>query len=185
MVQGVLSSDFFLLTILEPYNGIRTALDVHGVNETHSLGAFGRHDYRRSPNAGSKEAHSAKYRPIRHTGCRENDFLAGREIVRIVDAVRITDPHLLHSIHRVFTNSVPVFRLLSRVFEPNARASLSVQTLHRRRGKHAFGSAAGTHRRMNSGSRYGGRDASREVSVRNELDASAGLPDVSDQLLVP
>src|SRR6266436_3504496 len=117
------------MTTSKPDNRIRTAFDVNGVDEAHALGALGCHYDRRRANACSEKAHAAKYRPVRHTGRREDDFLARRQIVSIVDAVRVVDSHRFHSFDRVFADSLAVFEIFKLFLQDEARKYLSVEAL--------------------------------------------------------
>src|ERR1700752_949702 len=77
---------------LKPNNRIRTAFDVQRVDKP-DVPRFSRHHDRVRALARTKEAHTFQQRTIGHARCGEDNLLAGREIVRVVNLVWVLDSH--------------------------------------------------------------------------------------------
>src|SRR5260221_11962502 len=100
--------------------------------------------------AGTKETHPAQQSSVSNTAGREDDFLAGREIVRVVSLVRIGYAHRLEALdnllgwrHFAFVHVQPVW------IKNQTRLNLAIQTLDGRCGQDAFGRAADADARVN------------------------------------
>src|SRR5579885_1300390 len=72
---------------------VRAAFDVDGVNEAY-VARLGRHDERVGSSARAEEADAAQERAVGDSGRDEDDLLAGREVVRVINLVRVADAHL-------------------------------------------------------------------------------------------
>ena len=125
------------------------------------------------PGAVAEEAHALHQRAVGDAGRGEDDVLARREILRLVDPLEVGDAH-----------GAAALLVLRRVHD-EPREDLAAQAAHRRRREHAFGRAADAHHRVHAAADHGGGDAGRQVAVADQADARAGGADLLDQLLVP
>src|SRR5437763_6767333 len=166
-------------------HGVRAALDVDGVNEAY-VARLGRHHERVCASARAEEAHPAQERAVGDARRDEDDLPAGREVVRVVDLVRVADAHLLEAREHLFGGrDFGLVNAEAFVVEDEAGLNLSVQTLHGRGCEDAFGRAADAHQRVyvRSGDRC--RYSSREVAVADETDARARFARVLDARPAP
>src|SRR5207237_6161078 len=86
---------------LKSDHGVRAALDVDCINEAY-VARLGRHHERVRATARAEEADAAQERAVGDARRDEDDLLAGREVVRMVDLVRVADAHLLESREHLF-----------------------------------------------------------------------------------
>src|ERR1700687_2258936 len=105
--------------------------------------------------AGAEETNATHQRSDGDPGGREDNFLAGRKVVRVVSLVRIGDAHRLQALDdlRGGRHFALVYAESVRI-ETQTRLDFSVQTLDRRGGQHAFGRAAYTDTRVNIRARH-------------------------------
>src|SRR5712692_84088 len=135
--------------------------------------------------AGAEETHAAHERSVGHTRGRENDLLAWREIVGVVNLVRIGYAHRLQALDDLRRGRHFVFIHAESIrIENQARLNLAVQTLDRRGGQHAFGRAPNTDTRVNICACYRRRNSGREIAVRDQTNARARGAGVIDYLFV-
>src|SRR4029079_10670476 len=113
------------------------------------------------PGAPAEVADAVQQVAVGHAGRREDQLLAGREVLGRVDAALVAvAPRLAASV------------LLGRaVAEP--RLDLAAQALQRGRGQDAFRRATDAHDRVDAGARDGAADRRRQVAVGDELDPGA------------
>src|SRR5262245_46984777 len=156
---------------------------MHGVDETH-VHRFGRHDQRLGPFAGPEKPDAVQDRAVGHAAGREDDFVAWRQVVGVIDARRIADPHLPHPFDQAVGNLRAVFGLLQLLFQDEARLDFAVQTFHGGGGDHAFGAAAYAHQRVDARPGYGRRDSRRQIAVGDQTYARAGVADVLNEFAV-
>src|SRR4051812_22437154 len=147
-------------------------LDVDSVDEADARWVA-LHDDRAGARAVTKEAHAAHQRSVGDARCREDDAVAGREVLGGVDAGRIRNAH----------GAAPLFVL--RLVDHESCENLAVQAAHRGGSEHAFRRAAGAHHRVYARADDRGRDTGRQVTVADQSDPRAGRADIGDQLLVP
>src|SRR5438105_4720393 len=163
---------------------VRAALDVDCINEAY-VARLGRHHERVRATARAEEADAAQERAVGDARRDEDDLLAGREVVRVVDLVRVADAHLFESREHLFGGrDFGLVNAEAFVVEDEAGLNLSVQTLHGCGCEDAFGRAADAHQRVyvRSGDRR--RYSSREVAVADETDARARFAHVLYELPV-
>src|SRR5262245_64319480 len=71
---------------------------MHGVDETH-VHRFGRHDQRLCPFSGPEKPYAVQDRAVGHAAGREDDFVAGGQVIGVIDArdrksTRLNSSHL-------------------------------------------------------------------------------------------
>src|SRR5437588_2767518 len=81
---------------LKSYHRVGPALDVDGVNEAY-VARLGRHHERVRASARAEESDAAQERAVCDARRDEDDLPAGREVVRMVDLVRVADAHLVEA----------------------------------------------------------------------------------------
>src|SRR5256714_1295838 len=169
---------------LKSNHGVRAALDVDGVNEAY-VARLGRHHERVCASARAEEADAAQERAVGDARRDEDDLPAGREVVRVVDLVRVADAHLLQAREPLLGGrDLGLVNAQAFVVEDEACLNLPVQTLHGRGCEHAFGRAADAHQGVyvRAGDRR--RYPRGEVAVADEPDARARLTHVLYELPV-
>src|SRR6267143_2274185 len=143
-----------------------------GLDEPH-LSVIQRQDHRTRSNAFPKKPYALQQISVRHARARKNHFLAGRQVLGVVDALRIRYAH--------FCQTFCVLRFAHH----QPRQNLPVQATQRRRRQHAFRRAARAHHRMHSRPDDRGRNSRREVAVADQPDARPRRANIRDNLFVP
>src|SRR5216684_3538384 len=110
-------------------------LQMHRIDEAH-LPVIQRQDHRTRSNAFPEEPHALQQVSIRHARACKNHFLAGRQILGVVNALRILYAH--------FCQPFGVLRLAHH----QPRQNLPIQAAQGRRRQHALGRTARAHHRM-------------------------------------
>ena len=93
----VLITTLLSLFPLKPDDRVRPAFDVDTIDESNVF-RFAGHHHRVRALAGAEETHAAHQRSIGNSGGREDDLLTGREILGVVNFVRIGDAHRLQAL---------------------------------------------------------------------------------------
>src|SRR5207247_5671534 len=156
---------------LELHYHVTPVLEAHRVREA-DLALAERHADRAGAVAAAEEAHAVHEGAVGDARRDEEDVRPGGEDLLGVDALQVRDAHLPHAL------------LLPGLGGHEAGEHAAVEATERGGGEHALGGAADPHHGVDVGAAHGGRDAGREVTVADQLDACAGLADVGDQLLV-
>src|SRR5258708_35741881 len=95
--------------------------------------------------AGTKETHPAHQSSVSYAGGRENDLLAWRKVIRVVNLLRISYAHRLKPLDYLLGRRYFAFIDPQPVgIENQTRLNLAVQTFYCRRGQYAFGRTADT-----------------------------------------
>src|SRR5215213_4529957 len=137
------------------------------------------------PLARSEKAHTLQQRTISHTSRSKDDLLPRREIIRVVNLVRILYAHRRQPVEYLLARRHLVFVYTQTIrIEHEPRLDLTVQTLHRRGSDNAFGRAADSHQRMDICSSNCRRNTRREVAIRDQTNASAGRSHVVNEFFV-
>ncbi len=116
---------------------------MHGVDEAYLAIVIGQ-DQRMRAGAFAEEAHTTKQAASGDAGACEDDFLPGREIFRVVNALGILDAHL--------RDALVVFGFGNH----QARENLAIQATQSRGGQNAFRSAPDAHNCVHAGAYHGG-----------------------------
>src|SRR5215208_2899692 len=93
MRKSLLPSLITYHSSLKPNDRVGAALDVDGVDEAY-VARLGRHHERVRAVTRPEEADAAQERAVGDAARDEDDLLARREVVRVVDLVRVVDAHL-------------------------------------------------------------------------------------------
>src|SRR6266852_4229953 len=146
-------------------------LEMDGFDEAH-LALVQSEDHGGGANALAEEPHSFQKIAVGHAGTGKDHFLAGREVVGVVDALGIHDPHFFKA------------RLVLRFAYHQPREDLAVQTAQSRGGENAFGSSAGPHHHVHTSANNSGGNSRREIAIADEPDARARGANIRDELFV-
>src|SRR5467141_1920514 len=104
-------------------------------------------------------------------GCE--DHVPPRHLVHLEDLLHVLDPHLLRALDLLLVaRREPALHVAAHAADGSGR-------------DHAFRRPADAHQHVDAGLRKAGGDGGADVSVADQLDASAGPADLVDQLLVP
>src|SRR5271169_4787350 len=144
---------------------------MHGFDEAY-LALVQGENHGGSTNAFAEETDALEKIAVGDTGAGKDHFLAGSEVVSVVDAAGIFDTH--------FFEAGVMFRLADH----QAREDLAVEAAQRRCGKHAFRRSARAHDHVHAGANDGGGDSSGEVAVPDEANAGSGLANLFDEFFV-
>src|SRR5580704_6185369 len=143
-----------------------------GIDEA-DLAAIEREHHRLRPHSFAEEAHAAQQAAGGDAGAGENDVVAGREFVCVVNAARIFDAHLRDA-----------FEML-RLLHDQAAENLAVEAAQSSGGEHAFGRAADAHHGVDAGAAHSRADAGGKIAVGDQLNARADFANFGDQIFVP
>src|SRR6185436_12147216 len=134
--------------------------DVNTVDEPDAVRVV-LHDDRARANAVAEETDALHEGALGDARGREDDVVARREILRLVDLLQILDAH----------RAAPLFVL--GLADDQPRENLAVEAPHRRRRQHALRRAARAHERVDTRAARRRRDAGRQIAVPDQTDPRA------------
>ena len=127
------------------------------------------HHERRRPNAVAEKANAFHERAVGDARRREDDVVAGSQILGPVDPLEVRDAH----------RAAPLF-VLGRV-DDETGVDLAAKTPHGRRREHALWRAPNPHHRVHAAADHGRGDAGRQVTVSDQANSRAGCANLLDQ----